>query len=227
MKTYDESVAVALAGRTTTYKLLHALIGNEPTVSTVCIFLNQEVYEVLDLYSNASKEYAIALNDLLEAIRARKEQVEEFVDQLSIDYSRLFVGPRKNEVEPWESIYRSNEKTLFQATTLEVRKAYVAQDLIPSGYPNVADDHIGIELDFMAKLAERAYEANMHGDKDNLLKALKASMDFLDKHLLEWMPRFAESFKKAKHGEFYGKAANLISLFIAIDRDLLGEITQA
>jgi TorA maturation chaperone TorD len=94
----------------------------------------------------------------------------------------LFVGPGRVEANPWESTYVSSDNTIFQKVTLEVRKAFVSQELLPAAYPNVADDHIALELDFMAALAGRADDAYRAADCQKFRTALEASRDFLDKH---------------------------------------------
>ena len=74
-------------------------------------------------------------------------------------YTRLFVGPATPQAMPWESTYRSRSRALFRQETLEVRNAYRAQGFLPQAYPKVADDHLALELGFLAALAGRAVDA--------------------------------------------------------------------
>jgi TorA maturation chaperone TorD len=225
--TDNDNMTVVLTGRLITYKVLHVLLGNEPTPEALQMLTSAETKEILALFSQGSEEYRVALKKLQDAANNRPREENAFIDSLSVDYTRLFIGPGMVEVSPWESVYRNTDRALFQASTLEVRKAYVKQDLIPSGYPNVADDHIGIELDFMAKLAERVVESNARGNMPAVREALAASKEFLDEHLLEWVPKFVDTFNDTPHGSFYGKVAELLLSFIKIDREILVEIEEA
>jgi TorA maturation chaperone TorD len=174
-------------------------------------------------------DYKKNVDDLLNTARAsfKAEDGANFLDGLSNDFTRLFVGPGKMEADPWESLHLSKENVLFQAVTLEVRRSYVASGFIPQSYPNVADDHIALELDFMAALANRAQDAYQEADIEKTRIALVASRDFLDEHLLVWVPSFAERLARAKHSQFYGKAGAVLNVFLPIDRLLVDELEMS
>lgn len=49
---------------------------------------------------------------------------EDTFDALQGDHIRLFIGPAKVLVAPWESVYFNKERLTFQEQTLEVRGWY-------------------------------------------------------------------------------------------------------
>jgi TorA maturation chaperone TorD len=97
------------------------------------------------------------------------------------DYHRLFLGPGHILAPPWESVYRSDEHVLFGHTTLEVREAYRQMGFVVANSEE-PDDHIGLELLFVAILSEKSAA----GDS-----ASRHARDaFFGQHLLQWVPIF-------------------------------------
>lgn len=70
----------------------------------------------------------------------------------------MFIGIG-TRVAPWESVYVSPDRLVFQASTLAVRDAYGAAGFVAKNKGAEPDDHIATECDFMAKLAAQAAEA--------------------------------------------------------------------
>lgn len=142
------------------------------------------------------------------------------------EYMRLFVGPAKLAAPPWESVYAEQGRSLFTATTLEVRNAYRAMGMLPAAYPQVADDHLAIELSFMARLAEQMDQTADGGDEQGYGRAHDASEAFLDQHLLKWIDRYAADIAqgaKEADGSLYPSMAQALAVFLRADRCALEE----
>lgn len=60
---------------------------------------------------------------------------------------------------PWGSVYMSEERLVFQKETLEVRNWYREFGLAAENLYREPDDHIALELGFLAHLAKLEYEA--------------------------------------------------------------------
>jgi putative dimethyl sulfoxide reductase chaperone len=116
------------------------------------------------------------------------------------DYERLFVGPGHLLAPPWESVYRTEVGLLFDWPTLEVRDLYRQMGLAVE-QPEFPDDHVGLELLFMALLSERAAE----GD----LVAHDVLRVFLNNHLLQWTPRFCDDIITNSETDLYRGMAQL------------------
>lgn len=148
------------------------------------------------------------------------------IEQHKADYTRLFLGPTI-AVPPWESVYVTKERVLFQASTLHVRECYRKQGFIASGYPSEADDHIAIEFDFMAKLATRMLQAFEDENSDVFEETLKASMDFLEDHLGMWIKGFQKAFEeRAFQDSLYWRLTQFAVEFLQNDEVLLRELMQ-
>lgn len=220
-----ENIQVLLAARAGVYRTLQNVLGNEPSREMLEQLLGDATGHVFLLFDTGEDAYRQAVERLLAVCREHYEGGEEALSTLEGRFTRLFVGPGGTEGNPWESFYRNTDKAIRQGVTLEVRKAYVAEGFIPRAYPSVSDDHIAIELDFLAKLAERAEQAWTEDDAAQTLSVLEASERFQREHLLQWVSQFSSALAKAKHGaSLYQEAAGVVEAFLPLDLEALSEI---
>jgi TorA maturation chaperone TorD len=222
----ENSVSVLLAGRAGVYRILQNLLGNEPNEETFQQLESTITRDIFSLFATDEGEYKQALDALLAEAAVCRSGGTEALERLRNGFTALFVGPGKVEANPWESFYLSRDNTLFQSITLEVRKAYVAQGLLPQAYPNVADDHVALELDFMARLAEKLEDAFEANDSQKANDCLSASESFVREHLINWIPTFAEVLGNARHSCFYRETGNVLAAFLPIDLQALGEVRE-
>ena len=220
-----EVIELALVARPALYGALYGVFANEPSAELLASLEGTELQTLVDALMG--ERGAKPLAALAEAAARAQGAGEASVDRLEGAYNRLFVGPAKPEAGPWESLHRGKEGTLFCQTTLDVRRCYVEQGLIPQSYPHVADDHVALEIDFVRRLGERARDAGAAGDRDAAAGALAASREFLSDHLGVWVGTWAEAVEQAPHGELYREAARLLEAYVACDLQLLGELTEA
>ncbi|GIG34771.1 TorD/DmsD family molecular chaperone [Cellulomonas pakistanensis] len=108
------------------------------------------------------------------------------LDAVRRDHQALFVGPGPLLAPPYESVHRGRERLLFEAPTFEVRAAYRAFDRVAPALNREPDDHLGLELDFVAHLALRVLDAVDAGDEPRADATLVALREFLADHVLTW-----------------------------------------
>jgi len=220
----EDSISILLAGRAGIYRVLQNTLGNEPTVDTLEQLGSESTKYVLSLFLDGNEVLSGAIKSLMSVVEECLHDKDLALDRLSNGFTRLFVGPGKVEADPWESYYCDKEGTILKKETLDVRKAYAAQGLLPVSYPSVSDDHIALELDFLASLAGRAEAAYETGDIEAACDALKASNSFLREHLAAWVSVFAEAVNNARHSYFYKEVAYTLSAFLPIDLDAISEL---
>jgi TorA maturation chaperone TorD len=129
-------------------------------------------------------------------------------DDLKMDYTKLFIGLDILPTAPWESVYFNRERLVFQEQTIQVREWYARFGLQIERFNREPDDHIGLELSFVAHLASRALQA-MEEDSESLEELLQAQRDFLTEHLLRWGPALAKLLKQHAKTDFYRGIAHL------------------
>lgn len=130
-----------------------------------------------------------------------------YLDELNEEYMELFIGPGHLEAPPWESVYLTRERLLFGEPTFKVRNFYHSFGIACSTGENEPDDHIGLELLFMAKLIEQtlAYIAENQSIKQELMGQKK----FLEEHILKWVPAFCSDLRKAAKQKFFCQLADI------------------
>ena len=143
------------------------------------------------------------------------------LERLQEEHLRLFTGPGLPQTPPWESVYRTEEKLLFSEFTLEVRELYRRFGLVSEHRYQEPDDHIGLELEFMAHLCGLGAEDLARGDPGSLATSLGAQRDFLDRHLLVWAPQFCQSVVCHTETDFFAGWARLTEGFLTWDREFL------
>ncbi len=223
--------ALLLPARAAVYQLLRTPFAVEPDEAFVRAVADPSTAAVFDGFWNAADESLAAPGRAAMAAwqRAADDLLtdEEALRQVAGAFCPLFVGPGPLAAPPWESVYGNGDQTLFQASTLAVRRAYVAHQLIPRTYPHEADDSLALELDFLAALGERMTEAWERGETGEALSAARSSVQFLDEHLLRWIGPFHTKLSQTVRGLFYRETAAVIETFATADRSLLASLADA
>lgn len=128
-------------------------------------------------------------------------------EQLKRDHTHLFVGLDRVLAPVWESVYFNQNRLVFQQQTIQVREWYARFGLELERLHQEPDDHIGLELSFVAHLASRALE--VMDDMPLFAELLQAQRDFLTDHLLRWGPTWAKLVKQHAETDFYRGLAHL------------------
>ncbi len=150
------------------------------------------------------------------------------VTELAIDYVRTFIGHGVNGYSaayPFESVYTSERRLLMQEARAEVLET-LRENGLKSGKWNEGEDHIGLELEFMQRLSIRAKEALAEGDEDGAIEQLRRSREFMEEHLLNWMPMLCADMHKFSRTKFYQGLATLSLAYVEEDATLLDEMLE-
>ena len=75
----------------------------------------------------------------------------------------------------------------------------------------------------MRLLCQNEEEARRNNDGDKAWEYLKAGRDFLNDHLLQWVPKFCEKMYEKAELDFYKGLAKLTSGFLKYDSRLVEE----
>lgn len=156
----------------------------------------------------------------------RTQWNRELLPDLRWDYTRLFIGPGHVLAPPWESVYRSRERLLFDQATLDVRQAYARFGLQAPRLNHEPDDHLGLELAFMFHLCRLGVQAAQDNDRAALDLTLAAQRDFLDEHMLRWAPDCLALVTEHAHSDYYRGAAHLTLGALRQAAALLGVDTE-
>ena len=141
----------------------------------------------------------------------------ESLEELAIDYSRLFVGPFALLAPPFGSIYLEQERRLMADSTQAVERYYREAGLeLAEGF-NGTPDHIAAELEFLYLLIWRETAARRSGDADALAAATALRRRFLTEHLGAWVGPFAAAVTEGAQTAHYRELAALTDRFVALE----------
>jgi TorA maturation chaperone TorD len=153
----------------------------------------------------------IAGSALLETLAEQYQRdTNGTISDLKVDYTRLFDHTDRIPVAPWESVYLNTDNLLFQEQTLGVRSWYNAYGLEITNKYKEPDDHIGLELAFLAHLANLSLNTLKEGDESKFEEMLSAQRRFLSAHPLRWIPTWCNLVEKHAHTDFYRGVALIL-----------------
>jgi TorA maturation chaperone TorD len=222
MTTLPETAELLLASRQFQYAFTARVFATIPDEQLMEMALDAHTAEEFGLLDDTFAGQGTELWQKLPVLIRRDPAL---LQQLTREYTRLFLGPGAPPVPPWESVIISGEPVLFQPSILLVREAYRKAGFQATGYRHEADDHLAIENDFMAQLARQTLDAFYADDATRAAELLEWQEDFLREHLLRWVGSFAEQLEKTEGLScFYPTLARLTCLVCKRDALMLKEL---
>lgn len=145
------------------------------------------------------------------------------IDQLAIEYTRLFgaISPSYGLPPPYESVQRETADPAELAVMVATCYANAGFATIDQAVP---PDHLGVELKFMTMLCHAEMQEWQHNNAGKAMQLLGRQRNFLDDHVLKWVPDYLRLVHtQAQHVFFRGVAALVLGA-IPADRALLDEM---
>lgn len=141
----------------------------------------------------------------------------DFLDDLAVDYARIFLSAGVAQgmaAFPYESVYTSKKRLMMQDARNSVAALYGAEGLKPGkDMFRAPEDHVGLELEFMAHLCEKA----LAGDPS----AEEQQQTFLKAHLFNWIYVFTSEVIKYAQTDFYKALGKITRGFMNLERSFL------
>lgn len=209
------------------YDILRRFFVEEPSRDYLKIFVQKNMIHFFP-FQKESEEIQQGIDDIKAHLSKHDVvNIERHYQDLHWDYTRMFIGPFELQAPPWESSYVRKDKLLFQGTTMNVRSLYEKYGMEVSDFNIEADDHIGLELDFMYYLNDMCIQLTKSEDQPNnkLLKnLLKEQINFLKNHLLQFAPKFSELVEKEADTQFFVGLAKILRGYLQLDLEALKEL---
>lgn len=160
---------------------------------------------------------AIDADLAVHARRLRDAFMADDLQNLLIDYTRLFLGPVHTLAKPYGSVWLSGESTLMQESTVAVLALYAEGGFEIDDDFRDLPDHIAAELEFLYMLLFREAAARLRGDADAETANARLRRRLLEEHLGRWVGPFAAAVRSAAETSFYRALADLTEGFIAFE----------
>jgi TorA maturation chaperone TorD len=201
------------------------LLYYSPTQGQLAQLAAQRVLLLEEPFSTVAPQAVKRLYDLLATAQSEQDQAA-LLKTLCQDYSYLFYMVGLSHTSPYESVYRTDDRTLFGPTTLEVRACYRAYNLALTNKQAEPEDHIGLEFLFVALLLDRAAQASDAGDERGAEAALNDLRRFLGEHLLVFAFVYLANLKTRAQTAFYQTIAEIAAATLTSLADEFGVQAQ-
>ena len=137
------------------------------------------------------------------------------LEELQIDYTRLFLNPTGPLASPYESAWiAGRDPMLVDEIARSVLDGYRS-----GGYEVDADfrdlpDHIAAEMEFLYALIFREARAAASGNDAERAEAVDLRRRFLEQHLGRWIGPFAQALRGGGETALYRTLADLTERFV-------------
>lgn len=194
------------------YNLLHALYTYP---------LSEALLEnLLDLTGGSDSLLMGGIAEMQSRLRGAPS-LKQVTEQLNIEMTRLFEGPGLPVAPPYASYYL-NDKQLMGSAALAARQFYLQWRALPESEIRLPDDHISLELGFLAYMAQQAIRSS----EPNRLARFTASREFIQNHLVPWLPSFISAQVNGRADGFFIGLTRLLHETIEADLVWLDTVVQ-
>ena len=146
------------------------------------------------------------------------------LEQLRVDFTRLFIGPYSLPAPPYGSIYLEKERKIMGDSTMDVKARYEHFGLGLSKEFKDVPDHIASELEFMFFLIYNEIDMIRADEPEQTCGFISEQISFLYDHLNMWISDFADGVIKHSGTDFYRHLVQATRQFITEDLENLAQI---
>lgn len=169
-----------------------------------------------DTLGNLQFHMANMSESAAECVQRMRKEIEnsQNIEALQVDFARLFVGPYTLPAAPYGSVYLDGGRTLMGDSTLDVKARYQEEGLDTADNFKDAPDHVTAELEFMYYLIFKEIEAFSNSDIETGVAFIQKQINFLESHLMTWVPEFAGKIIESAETLFYRNLAEATEIFL-------------
>lgn len=145
------------------------------------------------------------------------------LQELRVEYARLFTGPGRPAVACYESEYLEQPRAdgrgrLGGSVAAAVEAAYLQEGVATAAGRREPPDFVAVELEFLFNLSNREADVWAAGDAAEACRLRSASERFLNEHALRWMPAFAGAVRAESRHPFYAALSGVLGCFLVAQR---------
>lgn len=202
------------------YAFLYRMYLEEPPRGFIDDLVNGKFYfPRLTLDEELSEGFRV-LKGFME--KRKGKTIDELHEDLVDEYTLLFIGPHRLPVQPYESWWVDGK--LMGESLLKVKRDCRKAGVVKSRDYAEPEDHIAFELKFMHHLCEEELSASL--EKKRFVECLNLQRDFLNDHLLRWVPEFCDELYECELSDFYGGIARLTKGFLLLEDAVVEELLE-
>lgn len=168
----------------------------------------------IHLPAETDDEVFYGLKLIVDSAKKNRHRLDEWVEELALEYARLFIGPENPPAVPYASFYLSESRSLMTDETIDVRKRYLEAGMVVKELYSTLDDHIGIELEFIYYLTQKIIELFEQGEPGEASKVFEIRSNFISGHMTAWIPFFVEKVIESTGEDFYKGGSFMLKVCI-------------
>ena len=146
-------------------------------------------------------------------------EAKQVIEDLAVDFASIFLGHGRSSAHPYESVYLGKEKVVMEKPRNQVAKIYADEGFQKTAEFNEPEDHVAIELEFMACLCQKVINKLKIGDIKGAIETLEIQENFFKNHLGAWVPCFCSDVIRSAELDYYRAIAQITRGFLAVDSE--------
>lgn len=159
----------------------------------------------------ATAEAVAAWRAMVDALAALPPQPDAMVlDDLAAEYAAIYLTGAYG-ASPCESVWTDDDHLTCQGAMFQWRDIHAAAGLATPDWRQRPDDHLVLQLLYLAHAARRATTPD----------SWQRLAQVLDEHVLRWLPDFAARVAARSASPFYAALAVLTAIWLDAVRDLI------
>ncbi len=163
------------------------------------------------------------LAGVIESFRGKsKEEQAEMLEDLAADYAKTFLaaGDAAGKAAfPYESVYTGTDSQFGGSVQMNLNAEYAARGFsMREDMFKIMEDHIGLELNYMAELLKEEAEQLAAGEEKKADKLSKDMKKFFRRHISNWVLLFANDIYKYTDRDFYKAIARITIGFMELEQ---------
>lgn len=175
------------------------------------------------------KEGSNLLREFVDQTKALEGTVkQDLLTGLAVEYADLFLGVQ-GRTEPLlicESAYLGKFRMYHGRPLSQVRYMYRMSGFEKREDFHEPEDHIAVELDFMANLCKQTHLSLEEDNLEDALRYLKVQKEFLRDHLLKWVTDLCENLKMQAQSKLYKSLAYITNGFTSMEAQVVDEFAK-
>lgn len=187
-------------GTSETYRFIAQMLFKELNEEAIAVLANAE-YPIETGNENLDEGYRLLRRYFHFSGADRRSR-------LACEYARIFlaagvyVKERRNAI-PYESVFTSEEHIMMQESRDDVVRRYREDGFAVNPELHEPEDHLSFEFEYLSHLCERAHDLAEAKDKEGLRANLVRQVEFIEDHLLNWVPTLREVAREHAKLAFY------------------------
>lgn len=215
-----EELCEVLAGRAAFYRSL-AEFYYEPLTQARIDQLAEQDFES---FAVGDELIDAGFNDMRRALRKRHTGTRSI---LATEWTGIFGGAESYKGRyciPEASLFLDDEGSMYGWPREDARRIYGQQRLQLQNDAGLPESHLSFELEFLAVMSEEAAACLRAGRTDEALDKLAVSRDFIEKHVLTWVPELMDLASNMFRTRFYRGVMRVTLGYLRLDLQTIDDV---